>query len=53
MTWEILITDEYEGWFLGLTDAEQIDVQAMVDVLEIKGPNLGRPQADTIKGKEG
>lgn len=50
MTWEILVTDEYEGWFLDLTDVEQIDVQAMVDVLEIKGPNLGRPQADTIKG---
>ncbi len=50
MTWEILVTDEYEGWFLDLTEAEQIDVQAMVDVLEIKGPNLGRPQADTIKG---
>jgi len=50
MTWEILVTDEYEGWFLSLTEAEQIDVQAMVDVLEIKGPNLGRPHADTIKG---
>lgn len=50
MPWEILVTDEYEGWFLGLTETEQIDVQAMVDVLEIKGPHLGRPQADTIKG---
>lgn len=50
MTWEILVLDESEGWFLDLTDAEQIDVQAMVDVLEIKGPNLDRPQADTIKG---
>ena len=50
MTCEILYTDEYEGGFLELADAEQIDVQAMVDVLEIKGPNLGRPQADTIKG---
>ncbi len=50
MTWKILATDEYESWFLGLTDAEQIDVLAMVDVLEIKGPSLGRPHADTIKG---
>lgn len=48
MNWEILITDEYENWFLSLNEAEQIDVQAMVDVLEIKGPNLGRPQADTL-----
>lgn len=50
MDWDILITEEYEKWFLGLNDAEQIDVQAMVDVLEIKGPHLGRPQADTLQG---
>ncbi|MEP3351103.1 MAG: hypothetical protein ABJN96_14265 [Marinomonas sp.] len=48
--WEILVTDEYEPWFLGLTDAEQEDVLAMVDVLEIKGPLLSRPHADTLKG---
>lgn len=50
MDWMILVTDEYEKWFFSLSDAEQVDVQAMVDVLEIKGPNLGRPQADTLKG---
>jgi Uncharacterized protein conserved in bacteria len=50
MNWEILVTDVYEEWFLDLTDDEKVDVQAMIDVLEIKGPNLGRPQADTIKG---
>lgn len=50
MAWEIYVTSSYERWFLSLTDAEQIDVLAMVDVLEIKGPNLGRPYADTIKG---
>jgi len=49
MTWEILVTDEYEAWFLGLTDEEQVDVLAMVDVLEIKGPQLSRPYADTLK----
>lgn len=48
MAWEILITDEYEEWFLGLTYAEQVDVQAMVDVLEIFGPELSRPYADTL-----
>lgn len=50
MKWTILVSDEYEQWFLALTDAEQVDVLAMVDVLEIKGPNLGRPQADTLEG---
>jgi hypothetical protein len=50
MSWEILFTDEYGEWFLNLNDAEQVDVQAMVEVLEIKGPNLGRPHADTLSG---
>jgi len=48
MTWEILYTGEYEGWFLDLTDEEQVDVLAMVEVLEMTGPNLGRPYADTL-----
>ena len=50
MIWEVLVTDEYENWFLNLNELEQIEVLAAVDVLEIQGPNLGRPQADTVKG---
>lgn len=50
MTWEVRLTEEFERWFLSLTDGEQVDVLAMLDVLEIKGPTLGRPQADTLKG---
>jgi hypothetical protein len=50
MTWTVLITDEYEHWFLSLTNDEQIDVLAMVDILEIKGPQLSRPYADTLQG---
>ncbi|HEB70357.1 MAG TPA: hypothetical protein ENI88_12165 [Desulfobulbus sp.] len=48
MEWEILVTDEYEQWFLDLSDAEQEDVLAMVEVLEILGPELSRPYADTL-----
>ena len=50
MKWEIQFTDTCEAWFLDLTDAEQKDVLAMIDVLEIKGPQLPRPYADTLKG---
>jgi hypothetical protein len=50
MTWEVLYTEEYERWFLGLQEPEQIDVQALIDVLEIRGPLLGRPHADTVRG---
>lgn len=49
-TWDILVTRVYEDWFFGLTDAEQIDVLAMVNVLEIRGPQLGRPYVDSLKG---
>ena|SRR5690554_824406 len=52
MSWKILVTDEYESWFLNLSDAEQEDILAMVIVLEIKGPNLSRPYADTLKGTD-
>lgn len=50
MSWTILVTETYEQWFLTLSTAEQVDVLAMVDVLEIAGPNLARPYADTLKG---
>ena len=50
MTWKILVTETYEKWFLDLTDNEQEDVLAMIDVLEITGPHLSRPYADTLKG---
>lgn len=50
MEWQIVVTDEFEQWFLSLSDLEQVDILAMIDVLEIKGPTLGRPYADTLKG---
>lgn len=31
MIWKILVTEEYEKWFLALTDREQEDVLAMVN----------------------
>lgn len=46
--WKIEVTEEYQSWFLNLTDSEQIDVLAMVNILEIKGPHLSRPYADTL-----
>lgn len=51
MTWAIRVTDEFEAWFLNLTDLEQADVLAMVEVLEVKGPHLSRPYADTLKSR--
>jgi hypothetical protein len=52
MAWEIEGTDEFQGWFAGLTAPERIAVAEKIDLLEEKGPSLGRPHADTIKGSK-
>ena len=41
--WEVEYTDEFEGWWNGLTEAEQEDIAAVVGVLREKGPSLRRP----------
>ena len=48
MGWEIEYTDQFGAWFLGLTLAERDAITAAVDVLEARGPALGRPLVDTI-----
>ena len=50
MAWEVEYTDEFEVWWRSLTDDEQADVSASVELLELHGPQLGRPHVDTIHG---
>jgi hypothetical protein len=52
MGWSIEGTDEFQIWFAGLTAAEQSTVIVKIDMLEEKGPALGRPHADTLKGSK-
>jgi hypothetical protein len=52
VVWQIEFTDEFEQWWTSLTDDEQADVSASVALLEINGPQLGRPHVDTIKGSK-
>ena len=49
MNWEVEYTDEFEAWWDGLTEAEQVDVDSKVGLLKERGPDLGRPHADTVK----
>ena len=42
------ITDEFSHWWDGLTEAEQVDVNAKVILLQKIGPGLPRPHADLI-----
>lgn len=34
--WKVLIVDEFDTWFLALTEEEQTDVLAHITLLEIK-----------------
>lgn len=52
MAWDIENTDEFTVWWQGLTEGEQIAVDAAVTMLEEKGPALPRPYADTLKASK-
>lgn len=48
MTWEVEVTDEFESWWNDLTEEEQESIDAVVGVLEEKGPGLRRPYVGPI-----
>lgn len=50
MAWDVEYTDEFETWWVGLTEEEQIDIDAVVGLLEEKGPHLPYPYSSEIKG---
>ena len=48
--WEVEYTDEFGDWWSGLTEAEQVSVDASVRLLEVRGPQLGHPHSSGISG---
>jgi hypothetical protein len=50
VSWDVEYTNELEDWWQTLTVEEQERVAAAVELLEERGPNLGRPIADRIAG---
>jgi hypothetical protein len=48
--WTVEFTDEFEQWWLTLTEPQQVALDASVQLLIAKGPSLGRPHVDTLKG---
>jgi hypothetical protein len=50
MAWNVEYTDEFEAWWVGLNEGEQIDIDAVVGLLEEKGPNLPYPYSSDVKG---
>jgi hypothetical protein len=50
VSWEVEYTDQFEEWWDALTPEEQSRTQAAVEVLQERGPGLGRPWVDTLEG---
>jgi hypothetical protein len=50
MAWDVEYTDEFEAWWVGLDEGEQIDIDAVVGLLEEKGPHLPYPYSSEVKG---
>ena len=50
MAWEVEYTDEFEAWWVDLDEGEQIDIDAVVGILEEKGPHLPYPYSSDVKG---
>lgn len=50
MSWNVLISPEYEAWFLTLPEKDQVAIAVDLEVLRNQGPQLGRPYVDQIKG---
>lgn len=48
MSWDVEFTDEFEQWWAGLSEEEQEEISAKVELLEEHGPTLPRPHADVI-----
>ena len=47
---EILVTEEFEAWWKGLTAGKQEDVAFVVGLLEARGVALGFPYSSAVRG---
>ena len=52
MEWNVEYTDEFGEWWDTLTEAEQEDVSAYVDLLIERGPSLPFPYSSGINGSK-
>ena len=52
MKWDVEYTDEFEEWWDSLSEGEQEDISASVQLLEDRGPNLRFPHSSGISGSK-
>ncbi|MFV9504860.1 MAG: type II toxin-antitoxin system RelE/ParE family toxin [Oscillochloridaceae bacterium umkhey_bin13] len=50
MKWTILLDPEFEQWLTDQASGVQIAIAAHANLLSQRGPALGRPYVDTLKG---
>lgn len=50
MAWDVEHTDEFEGWWTALTEDEQEDATAIVELLVAQGADLPHPYSSGLKG---
>lgn len=50
MTWDVYFTERAEQWILELSDSDYEAIMAAIELLEHRGPTLGRPAVDRIEG---
>jgi hypothetical protein len=50
MSWDVYFTAQAEEWLVGLSDPDFKAIMTAVELLEERGPSLGRPAVDRIKG---
>jgi len=48
VAWEVEYTAEFEAWWNSLSESEQEEISAKVELLEEFGPTLPRPHADVM-----
>lgn len=52
MSWQVSFCDDLAAEFAELSDLVKIEFKAMVGLLEVFGPQLKRPHADTLVGSK-
>jgi hypothetical protein len=52
MSWKVTFDPDFEAWFVGLEDDISTDIAAAMLLLAERGPQLGRPYADTLEDSD-
>jgi len=52
MEWDVEYTDEFGSWWEVLSECEQEEIAAVVELLEEKGPQLPYPYSSGINGSK-